>query len=527
MLDVVGVGMLNLDYIASASSHRRRDPESMLEIRERFEHGAESVVDEQTIVHVLEQLGGRETLLPSLGGSAFLAIQALASTELGLQLGFVGVAGRSPDLTLSPLQRMHQLGIDCGGVHVVRERTCGMCVSYIHEGERTLLTWPGANEEFARYVDERLHDLADYLASARFIHVTSQLDPASAAGLRSLVERAKQLNPEVKLSFDPGHAWCTGQPAEAIRLLRLTDYLFLNHREFKALGGLGEFSTDDAIAARVLSLCGPCCSALVLKRYDRVLMYRRLGERIVSEEYLHEPLRATVIEDATGAGDVFAAGILAAMNSDQLRLELGTLLGARMARHKLYHVGDSGYRGFMPIAQRFLRNWGVEQEARLRPGGVFIAHGSSAIWRSVVDFLREELAIDVHYFEKTPQDSTEITAALHDYLQRCSFAVCVLANEDQTASGAYRARQNVVHEAGLFQGCYGFRRVALLVEEQCELPSNLGGLIRHDFQGQHIEQTFTNLMRHLRRENVLTSAGTMLEQKLPVAEMPLAWCRSK
>lgn len=241
----------------------------------------------------------------------------------------------------------------------------------------------------------------------------------------------------------------------------MTDYLFVNYREFRALAGVADIAADDAmIAERVLAACGGSCSALVLKRYDRILLYRRRDEGVAPDAFRHEPLEPEVIEDATGAGDVFAAGMLAAMTSDDLQLELGTFLGMKMARHKLHHVGDRGYPDFGRISQRFLRDWGAEQEAQLRPRGVFIAHGSSPLWRSVRDYLRDDLGLDVHHFEETPHDSREITAALNDYLRRCSFAVCVLTNEDLMASGANRARQNVVHEAGLFQGRYGFQRAA-------------------------------------------------------------------
>jgi len=504
MLDVVGVGMLNLDYIACASSHRRRDPEAILEITERFEHGVESVVDEDTIREVIGQLGGRETLSPSLGGSAFLAIHALANMDLGLRLGYVGLAGQSPDPTLSPLKLMDRLGIDRSAVHVDRERTSGMCVSYIQDGERTLLTWPGANVGFGRYVDERMDELAAYLANARCIHVTSFLDAAIAGRLVALVEAAKRLNPDVRVSFDPGHAWCVERHPDVMRLLKLADFLFVNHREFRALSGLGEIASNDrAIAEAVLGSCGQRCSTLVLKRYDRILLFRRREDEVVEEDYRHEPLGADVIEDATGAGDVFAAAMLAAITSHHLQFELGTFLGMKMARHKLHTVGDRGYEQFSPIARRFLRSWEAEQEVQLRPRGIFVAHGISPLWRSVRDYLRDDLGLDVHHFEAAPHDSEEITVALEEYLRRCSFAVCVLANEDRMATGASRARQNVIHEAGLFQGRYGFRRVALLVESGCELPSNVGGLVRHDFHGRHIEHTFTHLARHLRRENVL------------------------
>jgi len=253
----------------------------------------------------------------------------------------------------------------------------------------------------------------------------------------------------------------------------------------------------------VLDRCGKRCSAVVLKRYDRILMYRRTAGGIEIEEFRQQPLDIGQIEDATGAGDVFAAGLLAAMTSDRMQLELGALLGMKMARHKLLHVGDRGYQGFAVGARRFLRDWEREREDQLRPRGVFVAHGTSPLWRSVRDFLRDDLGLDVQHFERVPQDGNQVTAALREYLDRCGFAVCVLANEDVTADGSTRARQNIVHEAGLFQGRYGFQRVALLVEKGCELPSNMSGLIRHDFEHQDVDRTFTSLTRHLRREKVI------------------------
>jgi predicted nucleotide-binding protein len=48
-----------------------------------------------------------------------------------------------------------------------------------------------------------------------------------------------------------------------------------------------------------------------------------------------------------------------------------------------------------------------------------------------------------------------IRDVLEDMLERPSFAVLVMTAEDQTADGESRARQNVVHEVGLFQGKLG------------------------------------------------------------------------
>jgi sugar/nucleoside kinase (ribokinase family) len=356
--DVVGVGALNLDYIDGVSAQRQRDPGMRPEIVTRFELGVETPVDEATILDALDRLGGREALVPSLGGSAFLTIHALAEMGLGLRLGYIGVAGRSPAPDFSPLQLMDDLGIDHSVIRLENDRTTGICVSHLRQGERTLLTWPGANLGFATYVDDEFEVLASYLASTRFIHVTSLLDPVSPGRMLALLTEAKRRNPEVKLVFDPGYTWCAEQPDGARKLLGITDYLLVNYREFQALGGLEEHASDDDMAEAVLGRCGPKCAALVAKQYDRVLEFRPLDGGVLREEYEQRPLEPDTIEDATGAGDVFAAGLLAALASPRLQFELGAFLGLRMARHKLRSVGDRGYAEFASLARGFLRDWG-------------------------------------------------------------------------------------------------------------------------------------------------------------------------
>ncbi len=66
--------------------------------------------------------------------------------------------------------------------------------------------------------------------------------------------------------------------------------------------------------------------------------------------------------------------------------------------------------------------------------------------------------------------------AIRDVLQRMlsnsAFAVLIMTGEDQTPdAGVMRARQNVVHEAGLFQGRLGFERAVVLLEDaSTQLP---------------------------------------------------------
>jgi sugar/nucleoside kinase (ribokinase family) len=157
------------------------------------------------------------------------------------------------------------------------------------------------------------------------------------------------------MSFDPGHEWWVDQPPEAMGLLALTDYLLVNDQEFRALGGLGDQADDATVAGVILDRCDNVCATLVAKRYDRVLEFRPAGAGVRVSEYMQARVNRGRIVDDTGAGDVFAAGILAALTSRRLQFELGAILGLKMARHKLLSVGDQGYGDFAAISQEFVR----------------------------------------------------------------------------------------------------------------------------------------------------------------------------
>jgi len=75
-----------------------------------------------------------------------------------------------------------------------------------------------------------------------------------------------------------------------------------------------------------------------------------------------------------------------------------------------------------------------------------------------------------------------------------------MTGEDEQADGAFRARQNVVHEAGLFQGTLGFERVAILLEEGVTPFSNLDGIQYIPFAPGRIRETYGDVLATLRRE---------------------------
>ena len=61
-------------------------------------------------------------------------------------------------------------------------------------------------------------------------------------------------------------------------------------------------------------------------------------------------------------------------------------------------------------------------------------------------------------------------------LDAAAIALIVMTAEDEQVDGKLRARMNVIHEAGLFQGRLGFSKAIVLLEEGCEEFSNISGL---------------------------------------------------
>jgi predicted nucleotide-binding protein len=85
-------------------------------------------------------------------------------------------------------------------------------------------------------------------------------------------------------------------------------------------------------------------------------------------------------------------------------------------------------------------------------------------------------------------------------LDESSLALLVMTGEDETANGKMLARQNVVHEAGLFQGRLGFSRAIVLLEEGTEEFSNIAGIQQIRFPKDHIKETFGDVLAVIKRE---------------------------
>ncbi|GAG43925.1 unnamed protein product, partial [marine sediment metagenome] len=90
-----------------------------------------------------------------------------------------------------------------------------------------------------------------------------------------------------------------------------------------------------------------------------------------------------------------------------------------------------------------------------------------------------------------------------EMLSSSDFAFIVMTAEDEHSDGTKHARQNVVHEAGLFQGRLGFDRAIILLEEGCAEFSNIVGLTHIPFPKGNIGAASEDIRKVLEREEML------------------------
>jgi predicted nucleotide-binding protein len=136
-------------------------------------------------------------------------------------------------------------------------------------------------------------------------------------------------------------------------------------------------------------------------------------------------------------------------------------------------------------------------------GKIFIGHGRSPVWKDLREFLREDLDLEPDEFNGQPTAGMTTKERLEQMLDDACFAFLVMTAEDEAADGTLRARENVVHEAGLFQGRLGFRRAILLLEEGCHEFSNIQGLTQIRFPTGNLNAVREEIRKVMRRESII------------------------
>ena len=162
------------------------------------------------------------------------------------------------------------------------------------------------------------------------------------------------------------------------------------------------------------------------------------------------------------------------------------------ARHEIEGVFD--------VFERCVEDSKLPEDPDEVSGKIFLGHGRSPLWNELHNHLRDQHYLDVEAYEIGARAGHHIRDILESMMLSSSMAFLVMTAEDETADEEFQARQNVVHELGLFQGRLGFGRAIAVVEEGTKLFTNMDGIQQIRFSKGNIQETFGHVLATIKRE---------------------------
>ncbi|NOX55142.1 MAG: adenosine kinase [Planctomycetes bacterium] len=312
--DVYGIGNSLVDIQAQIT-------DDVLE-RLGFRKGAMTLVDEETQQRVLGALEGR-SINRCAGGSAANTVIAVA--QFGGTAAYAGKVGRDP-LGEFFLKDMREAGVV---INVPPgERVTGTCVVLITEdAQRTMLTHLGISADLdPDDVDEQI------LQDSRYLYVEGYLFTADApkAAAHKAIDLAKKH--QVAVALTASDPWLVEQMRDEFwELIRgPVDLLFCNLDEAQSL--TGKKTPLD------------CAQAIHQHAANVALTLGKDGSLLLHDGQV-TPIEGVEVNaiDTTGAGDMYAAGLLYGLSHGLSWRQAGRLashaaarvvcqLGARLAR---------------------------------------------------------------------------------------------------------------------------------------------------------------------------------------------------
>ncbi|MDJ0512524.1 MAG: adenosine kinase [Methyloceanibacter sp.] len=308
--DVVGIGNAIVDIIA-------RCDDAFLSKRS-LDKGFMRLVDSSEAAALYEEMG---PATERSGGSVANSIAGLAS--LGARCGFIGrVAADQFGGVFG--HDIRSLGIAFDTEPATDGTPTARCLVLVTpDGERTMNTFLGAS------VDLTDADIdADLIAAAKYVYLEGYLFDKDAAksAFRQAAKLATEAGAKVVLSLsDP---FCVDRHREDFRELvkHGADIVFANEKEITSL-----YETNTFLEAADAALQD--CEMAVLTRSEAGSLIVGGGE---ATEVAAEPVDKVV--DATGAGDLYAAGFLFGLSRGLPIADCGRL-GSMAAAEAISHIG--------------------------------------------------------------------------------------------------------------------------------------------------------------------------------------------
>lgn len=450
-LDVIALTAMNVDYVV--------DGPTGLNYFDRVRKGTErEETDHRHLMKAVENLKRRGCDI-RLGGSGLNMARALAEIAPDLRVGIAAPAAQLPPEV--DLAELTSRGIDVDGLWKYGGPP-GTCVSVLEGGDRTLVTFENAAATAALAKGHARDALVAQLARARHVHVTSLFGRDAPQRISAVLAQLRQTAPRVVISVDLGHVWAGNRRAMA-KVLTEADLIFLNRDELNLLTTPGGDDSDPVAertrrVSEVLTMTARPKATVYVKtledrsepghyRYARAggTVFVRNGDGLASESetFLMEALPTGAIADSTGAGDVFAAGIVAERYSPRVRTTAGLRVALEAVRHKIQRTGIASYSELGDVRR------GVDPSPNRQK--VFISHASAdealvrALQRALLEGSRE-LPGDHFYCTSFPGQRGGIGSPLyHEISTHLRAAPLVLF----VITKAYFESRNCTYEMGV------------------------------------------------------------------------------
>ena len=308
---VVGIGNALVDVISHIEDGFLAD--------HGVERGIMQLIDRDRAIDLYGHMGPAREIS---GGSAANTIAGIAA--LGGRTAYVGKV-RDDQLGAIFAHDLRAQGADYATPLAARSHPAetGRCMVLVSpEGERSMSTYLGVSEFLAPDdIDESLMAAAEWI----FLEGYRYDGPDSIAAFEKAVRAAKRAGGKVAITLsDP---FCVERHRdEFLRMIRAdVDLLVANEHELMSL--YLSASLDDAMARAEAEV--PMTACTVGSRGAHVLGQ---GERV------HAPATKVRVVDATGAGDLFAAGFLHGLTTGRDRLTAARM-GCLAAGEVISHVG--------------------------------------------------------------------------------------------------------------------------------------------------------------------------------------------
>jgi sugar/nucleoside kinase (ribokinase family) len=308
-IDVLGVGNAIVDVLAQADDDFLR--------AEAIAKGGMTLIDAQRAASLYSRMPAG---IEASGGSAANTMVGVAA--LGGRCAYIGKVADDQ------LGEVFAHDIRAAGVAFATPKLVGVaptarCLILITpDAQRSMSTFLGASA----FLDSSDLD-AELIASARVTYLEGYLfdRPEAKAAFFAAADMAHSAGRKVALTLSD--TFCVERHhAEFTRLIAEVDILFANEGEARALTGEAEF---DASVAALAS----CCPIVCVTR-------GAAGSVIAADGRVHAIAAAPVVAvvDTTGAGDLYAAGVLYGLTSGR-DIPTSGRFGSVAAAEAIGHLG--------------------------------------------------------------------------------------------------------------------------------------------------------------------------------------------